>query len=48
MKVLFSANACEPGRGALVGPVVSYVLMGVLMLFFLMGSVRREGCITRI
>lgn len=28
--------------GALVGFVVSYVLMGVLMLFFLMRSVRRE------
>jgi len=34
--------------GALVGFVVSYVLMGVLMLFFLMRSVRRERCITRI
>ena len=34
--------------GALIGLVASYVLMGVLMLFFLMGSVRREGCITRI
>jgi O-antigen/teichoic acid export membrane protein len=34
--------------GALVGLVVSYVLMGVLMLFFLMRSVHRERYITRI
>ena len=34
--------------GALVGLAVSYVLMGVLMLFFLMRSVHRERCITRI
>jgi O-antigen/teichoic acid export membrane protein len=35
-------------RGALVGLVVSYALMGALMLFFLMRSVRRERSITRI
>jgi len=34
--------------GALVGLVVSYVVMGVLMLFFLMRSVRRQRSITRI
>jgi O-antigen/teichoic acid export membrane protein len=34
--------------GALVGLVVSYVLMGILMLFFLMRSVRRERSITGI
>jgi O-antigen/teichoic acid export membrane protein len=34
--------------GALVGLVVSYVLMGVLLLFFLMRSVHRERSITRI
>ncbi|MGA2423830.1 MAG: polysaccharide biosynthesis C-terminal domain-containing protein [Terriglobales bacterium] len=34
--------------GALVGLVVSYVLMGVLLLFFLMRSVHRERYITRI
>src|SRR5208337_5467987 len=39
MKALVSASVCEPGRGVLVGLVVSYILMGVLMLFFLAGSV---------
>ena len=33
--------------GALVALVASYVLMGVLMLFFLMRSVHRERCIAR-
>ena len=33
--------------GALIGLVVSYVVMGVLMLFFLMRSVHRERRITR-
>jgi O-antigen/teichoic acid export membrane protein len=35
-------------RGALAGLVVSYVFMGVLMLFFLMRSVHRERNTTRI
>jgi O-antigen/teichoic acid export membrane protein len=35
-------------RGALAGLVASYVLLGVLMLFFLMRSVRRERFITRL
>jgi O-antigen/teichoic acid export membrane protein len=34
--------------GALVGLVVSFVVMGVLMLFFLMRSVRRKRRTTRI
>jgi O-antigen/teichoic acid export membrane protein len=34
--------------GALAGIVASYVLMGFLMLFFLLRSVYRERCITRI
>ena len=40
----------QPGSrgGALVGLVGSFVLMGVLMLFFLMRSVHCESCITRI
>jgi O-antigen/teichoic acid export membrane protein len=33
--------------GALVGLIVSYVLMSALMLFFLRRSMRRENCITR-
>ncbi len=35
-------------RGALVGPVVSYALMGVLMLLFLMRSIHRDRCMTKI
>ena len=34
--------------GALAGLVASYVLMGVLTVFFLMRSMHREGCIIRI
>jgi O-antigen/teichoic acid export membrane protein len=34
--------------GALVGFVVSYVLMGILMLFLLERSMRRERCLIRI
>jgi O-antigen/teichoic acid export membrane protein len=41
--------ACSLGvGGALLGLVVSYSLMGVLMFFFLIRSVHRYRCITRI